>query len=216
MKVLVFDTETTGLPKERNPSIYNTSQWPHIIQLSYILYDTNKDKMLVEHDWIIKIPVDTEMSKETENIHGISMEDSQRDGIDIVDALEYFDICLSAADVVVGHNLQFDKKMIIIENIRNKRTSGFKNKKTSEFCTMINGVDICKIYKRSTINPREKYLKYPTQSELHKKLFNQIPQGVHNSWIDILVCLRCYLMMTSEKDLFETNKSFRAKYRACI
>ena len=215
MKVLVFDTETTGLPKERNPSIYNTSQWPHIIQLSYILYDTNKDKMLVEHDWIIKIPVDTEMSKETENIHGISMEDSQRDGIDIVDALEYFDICLSAADVVVGHNLQFDKKMIIIENIRNKRTSGFKNKKTSEFCTMINGVDICKIYKRSTINPREKYLKYPTQSELHKKLFNQIPQGVHNSWIDILVCLRCYLMMTSKKDLFETNKSFRAKYRAC-
>ena len=38
MKVLVFDTETTGLPKGKNPSIYKTELWPHIIQLSYIVY----------------------------------------------------------------------------------------------------------------------------------------------------------------------------------
>ena len=34
--ILVFDTETTGLPKGKNPSIYKTELWPHIIQLSYL------------------------------------------------------------------------------------------------------------------------------------------------------------------------------------
>ena len=40
MKVLIFDTETTGLPEGKNPSIYETQKWPHIIQLSYIVYDS--------------------------------------------------------------------------------------------------------------------------------------------------------------------------------
>ena len=46
MKVLVFDTETTGLPTERNPSITETEKWPHVVQLSYILYDVDENKIL--------------------------------------------------------------------------------------------------------------------------------------------------------------------------
>ena len=37
MKILVFDTETSGLP-EKGASIYHHSKWPYIIQISYILY----------------------------------------------------------------------------------------------------------------------------------------------------------------------------------
>ena len=48
MKLLVFDTETTGLPLERNASIYKPELWPHIIQISFILYDTERDKILNE------------------------------------------------------------------------------------------------------------------------------------------------------------------------
>ena len=46
MKVLVFDTETTGLPKD-NSNIYRTDMWPHVLQLSYLMYDTNKNKILL-------------------------------------------------------------------------------------------------------------------------------------------------------------------------
>ena len=53
MKVLIFDTETTGLPTERNPSIYETQKWPHVIQLSYIVYDSEtNDIITVEDDYI--------------------------------------------------------------------------------------------------------------------------------------------------------------------
>ena len=40
MKILVFDTETTGLPSERNPSIFEPDKFPYIVQISYILYNT--------------------------------------------------------------------------------------------------------------------------------------------------------------------------------
>ena len=43
MLILVFDTETTGLPTERNASIFDNDKWPYIVQLSYIIYDTYKN-----------------------------------------------------------------------------------------------------------------------------------------------------------------------------
>ena len=39
MHVLIFDTETTGLP-EPDATIFQHNKWPHIIQLSYISYNT--------------------------------------------------------------------------------------------------------------------------------------------------------------------------------
>lgn len=212
MKVLVFDTETTGLPV-KNASLYESNDWPYIVQLSYILFDTEKNKILVEHDWIIQIPKDIEISLEVSKIHGITNHISQNQGISIDDALDHFDICFKSADVIVGHNLQFDKKMIIVECMRNFRISLFKNSKKEEFCTMKNSVELCKIVKRYKSNPREKYLKYPTQSELHEKLFKKIPKGVHNSWVDILICLRCYYFMIYNIDLCKTNFNFNKKIK---
>ena len=50
-----------------------------------------------------------------------------------------------SADEIVGHNMQFDKKMIIVENIRNRRESGFKTSRNKEYCTMHNSKDLCAI-----------------------------------------------------------------------
>ena len=65
MKVIVFDTETTGLPTERNPSITQPWKWPHIVQISYVLYDTESRKMLACQDHIIKVNDDVEITKRT-------------------------------------------------------------------------------------------------------------------------------------------------------
>ena len=54
MKVLVFDTETTGLPKKW-AKVNQLDKWPHIIQLSHILYDTDANKIIDCYDDIIKL-----------------------------------------------------------------------------------------------------------------------------------------------------------------
>ena len=52
MKILVFDTETTGLPTERNASIISTDKWPYIVQISYLIFDTEINMVL---DYVDKI-----------------------------------------------------------------------------------------------------------------------------------------------------------------
>ena len=46
MKILVFDTESTGLP-EKDASIYDFDKWPHIIQISAILYDLSTNQTVI-------------------------------------------------------------------------------------------------------------------------------------------------------------------------
>ena len=55
MKILIFDTETSGLPEERNGSILSTEKWPYVLQLSYILYDTSNNELIEYSDKLVKI-----------------------------------------------------------------------------------------------------------------------------------------------------------------
>ena len=64
MKILIFDTETTGLlPKD--VSLYQSDLWPYIVQFSFIMYNTISNKIEMEHDYIIKIPKEISISKES-------------------------------------------------------------------------------------------------------------------------------------------------------
>lgn len=217
MKVLVFDTETTGLPKrtkdDRKPTIYDTAFWPHIIQLSYILYDTERNKILLDHDFVVKIPDNCELSEKSVEIHGITRERSNREGIDITEALELFNICLLSADMVVAHNISFDKQIILVECIRNKISGGFRMKKPDQFfCTMKSTTDLCRI-ETTCKKTGEKYFKFPRLSELHQQMFGEEPQNTHNSFVDILICLRCYIMLAEGKDVRKICPKFKRLYK---
>lgn len=80
------------------------------------------------------------------------------------------------------------------------------------FCTMRYGTNICNIMiarnprvvpvvsttvvptnVETSVKAPTQYKKWPTLLEFHKHLFNTIPENLHNSIVDVLVCLRCYL-----------------------
>ena len=90
MKVLIFDTETSGLPEGKNPSIYETEKWPHIIQLSYIIYDSEANDIVTLEDDYISIDNDVIIQPESQKVHNISRELLSEKGISIEDALEKF------------------------------------------------------------------------------------------------------------------------------
>ena len=46
MRVLVFDTETTGLPKSNIINNTTLNLWPHIVQFSYIVFDTETNSIV--------------------------------------------------------------------------------------------------------------------------------------------------------------------------
>ena len=42
MSIVVFDVETTGLPKKRNCPFTDFENWPYIVQLSWLVYNNDK------------------------------------------------------------------------------------------------------------------------------------------------------------------------------
>jgi DNA polymerase III epsilon subunit-like protein len=209
MLILVFDTETTGLPTERNASIFDNDKWPYIVQLSYIIYDTIKNVVVELFDNIIDINDNGVISEESIKIHGITKEISKSKGMPIKLALEKFNNDVQKVDKVVGHNISFDKRVIMVECMRNKVQQQFNyNKyKKPEYCTMKNAIDICKLERINKTG--EKYFKYPSLSELYYNLFGEIPNGTHNALIDIIVCLRCYIKLVYDQDV---KSDFGIKY----
>lgn len=226
MRVLVFDTEATGLPKTKiiNPDALHL--WPHIVQFSYLIYDTELNDVIVVGDNIVKVGAGINIPAESTAIHGITNQMSQTEGVSLSQALGGFFRDLKTADRLVGHNISFDINLVIVELLRiiydpasnsgddistNKNNlhqiANFKN----IYCTLQESIDLCAI--KAVTKLGKEYNKFPKLIELHQKLFQTMPNNLHNSLTDILVTLRCYMMMTEKVDLNEMCSKYKALIR---
>jgi len=101
-RIIVFDTETTGFSPEKN----------EIVQLSYILYDVDRQSVLYAtklNDDIVQI--NGKIPKNTSDVHGIT-KDITLDKQPIKEHIDKFIQYCDQANKFVGHNIQFDIKMI--------------------------------------------------------------------------------------------------------
>lgn len=205
MKVLVFDTETTGLLPSKYPRVAsNLSKFPHIVQLSYIVYDTEKHKIIHEQDNIITLDDDVEIPKKSTDIHRITKQLSKNRGIHIVSALEIFSLYVKQCQCIVAHNIDFDMTMIDVECIRIGSNNPFTEDKIY-YCTMHKTKKLCNLVRQYRnfdsrgASQMNSYVKNPTLQELHLYLFKQSPKGLHDSMIDVRVCLRCFLKVVYDR-----------------
>lgn len=223
MKVLVFDTETTGLPGTKiiNPDTLNL--WPHIVQFSYIIYDASINSIIEKSDSIVKLNDEIIISDESSKIHGITNEISKKKGIDIQRILNNFFCHLKKVDMLVGHNISFDINMLKVELLRiiynDKIRSSERIIKNHKYnlhyiinyknicCTLQESIELCDI--KGVTKFGKEYLKFPKLLELHKKLFDSEPNNLHNSFNDILVTLRCFMKLKYDIDLNENCKDFK-------
>ena len=161
MRVLIFDTETTGLPKSRSINPDSLHLWPHIVQFSYIIYDVTDNDICVIEDNIIRVADDVEISQESAAIHGITNEISKSGGVDLNQVLSGFFGALKNVDMLVGHNISFDINVVVVELLRiiynqsntvpvdellsYKTYLHMLNNYQNIHCTMQNSIDMCAI-----------------------------------------------------------------------
>lgn len=221
MRILVFDTETTGLPQTKILNPDTLHQWPNIVQFSYIIFDVSLNQIIESKDYIIKVPENIKISEDSAKIHRITNEISSNSGIPIYEALSEFFYYLKETDYVIGHNINFDINMIKVELLRiifnnlvdqsvikdYKYNLHYISNYKNIYCTLQESIDICNI--KAIDKFGKEYLKYPKLIELHQKLFNSNPSDLHNSFIDILVTLRCFMKLRYNNDLLETCNSFK-------
>ena len=204
MKVIVFDTETTGLPEDYNAMVTDSAKWPFVVQLSYIVYDTDTKEILDFTDRIIKLDPSVIISPESIAVHKITAERSQQEGKPIREVLAEFMEALKDVDLVVGHNVIFDKRMLWVECFRNGiNYDPFVNSQQialPDYCTMRETTARCQL---PTLNKKtgQTYFKWPKLSELHEHLFGFPPRGTHNAIADVMICLRCFVSVKYNYDI---------------
>lgn len=178
---LFFDTETTGLPKDYDAPLTDFDNWPRLVQLSWILTDSTGIEMRVK-DYIIK-PEGFNIPEKATKLHGITTDLAKSKGSLLQKVLEDFIADVEAADVIVGHNVEFDKKIVEAELLRCKIDGTGLDKPT--LCTMKLSTNYCRL-------PGKYGYKWPTLQELHNKLFEESFEDAHNSLNDIKATKKCF------------------------
>ena len=107
---LIFDTETTGLPKNWRAPISDTENWPRCVQLAWQVHDELGN--LIESKSFIVKPDDYDIPFESEKIHGISTLLAEKEGVNLDDILNEFNESISKSKFMIGHNVNFDLNVI--------------------------------------------------------------------------------------------------------
>lgn len=110
-QILVFDTETTGIPvwRERSDSV----DQPHLVQLAALRADVDTreivesmDVIIAPHDWVIP--------QVTTDIHGITNDHALEVGISETGAITQFVNMWRKCGGRIAHNTSFDNRIIRI------------------------------------------------------------------------------------------------------
>ncbi len=181
---LIFDTETTGVPHNKTAPLSDLENWPRLVQLAWQLHDKS-GKLLSVQNFIIK-PDGFNIPFKAEQVHGISTARASKEGVDISLVLDEFQKDIAKAQLLVGHNIEFDINIIGAEFLRksinpkvfletSKIDTGLASK---EYCQLPGGVG--------------GGLKMPRLLELHQKLFGKGFGDAHDASYDVAATARCF------------------------
>jgi len=182
---LIFDTETTGLPKRWDAPITDTANWPRCIQIAWQLHD-EMGKLIEHQDYLVR-PDGFNIPYDAERIHGISTELAQAEGVPLLEVLEKFNIALSKAKFVVGQNVGFDVNIMGCEFHRFEMASAMASMPVLDTCTEVTA-SLLKLP-----GGRGGKFKLPTLTELHQYLFDKPFSEAHNATADVEATTRCFL-----------------------
>jgi len=181
---LIFDTETTGLPKRWDAPITDTGNWPRCVQIAWQLHD-EMGKLIEHQDYLIQ-PEGYNIPYDAERIHGISTELAQADGISLSEVLKKFNVALSKSKFIVGQNLKFDINIMGCEFHRLGIESPMSSMPVLDTCTEVTATLL------QLPGGRGGKFKLPTLTELHSYLFNKPFSEAHNATADVEATTRCF------------------------
>lgn len=162
---IIFDTETTGLPKRWHAPITETDNWPRCVQLAWAVYD-EQGNLVKKQEYLIK-PDGFTVPNDATRIHGISTEMLQEKGVDMQMVLKEFDTDLSNVKYVVGHNILFNINIMGCELHRYSITSKLLELPYLDTCAE-ETAQLCQLS-----GSRGGRFKLPTVTELYRHLFNE-------------------------------------------
>lgn len=192
--ILFFDTETTGFVQDRLPADHPGQ--PYIVQLAAELTEDNGEPIagfsFIINPGIGEITIPTKAS----DVHGITDERAVALGVSAEFALGAFTHLYQRADLVVAHNIKFDRA--VIETAISRHYRKIMPLRKSLFCTMEAATPIV------NLPPTERMLaagfnkpKPPKLEECIRHFFDEDLEGAHDALIDVRACSRVFFHLKS-------------------
>ena len=188
---LIFDTETTGLPKRWDAPITDTDNWPRCIQIAWQMHDA-LGQLVEQRDFLVQ-PEGFNIPYESEQVHGISTALAEQQGTPLAEVLAAFTQALSRTQFVVGQNVNFDINIMGCELYRQGVASPLATLPVLDTCTEATA-ELCKIP-----GGRGGKFKLPTLTELHEHLFGEPFAEAHNATADVEATTRCFLELVRKR-----------------
>uniref|UniRef100_A0A6C0EQ58 Exonuclease domain-containing protein n=1 Tax=viral metagenome TaxID=1070528 RepID=A0A6C0EQ58_9ZZZZ len=181
MKLLIFDTETTGLPKSREAAINAPNNWPHLVSISWVIIENNL--IAKQKDYIIK-PEKWNIPEDSIKIHGITNEIASTKGHRLQTVMSEF--MAEQCDMMVAYNMNFDYN-VIMNAIKWDLEFDFKGFNVPMKCAMLLSKSECKLPGNFG------YYKTPKLKELYEFIFKRKPNEakLHGSLYDTLILTEC-------------------------
>jgi DNA polymerase III epsilon subunit-like protein len=187
---LIWDTESSGLSNFKAPP--SDPSQPHIVQLAALLVDDD-GREVDSMNTLIK-PVGWSIPPDATRVHGISTAEAAEKGIPIKDALAKFSLLKKQANVIIGHNIEFDRFLYLLEVFRGwGKWIEWAIPKEKCFCTMLATKNILKL------PGRYGDFKYPKLMESYKFAFKKEFDDAHDALADVRATKEIYFWLKNRQ-----------------
>lgn len=200
---LYFDTETTGIFNGWQRDFHNHAKFPAIMSFAGVLVDDEWNTVDEYHKFVI-LGEDIQVHPKAEEVHGISWEKCQAEGVELGDVLFVFHQMVEKARLLVGYNTDFDLGMMEISWYRWKAIRGEEIKRVAlpqvldlmKFATPICGLP-----------PTEKmkaagrfHNKSANLTEAMRIICNHDHSGAHDALADVKACIMLHKKIKEMQD----------------
>lgn len=186
--LLFIDTEASGLPKKWELPYSAKDNWPFCVQVSWIIYTKDGQKVKQEDHFIKEN--DFTITKSATKIHGITQSFLLENGKSRKEVINLLSMDIAKFQpLITGHFMQFDYHMLGADFYR----TGIENpvKKEMTFCTMLATTHLVK-------NPGLKFFRL---GELYQSLFNTALHDQHNALVDAKATADCFFELVKRGEI---------------
>lgn len=194
MKYLVFDTETTDLVNKVMPLDHVDQPWP--VQISAGLFEWPATEFKLSMAARINIVLDVPVASKPKayETHGISKPHTEKFGLKPITGLTMFLAFMSKVEIVVAHNMEYDREIIEILQRRLIPNHGnpFAGKKlicTKEMATPVLNLPPTQRMRETGFGNKPKS---PTLSECMFFFTGDGIPDAHDAEADMMACARVF------------------------
>jgi len=190
---IFYDTETTGLPLFNEPSEHPAQ--PHIVQIAACLADMDTRNTIASMDVIVQ-PDGWTIPDEVAAIHGITTEHALAVGVPAKLAMQMF-LELAMGRTRIGHNEQFDARMVRIALLRHFNVEMADEWKAGDSeCTQRLATPVLKLPPTAKMRAAGRnHFKSANLREAYQHFTGKPLENAHSAMADVQGCMAVYFAM---------------------